>query len=275
MIQKKLSWKSQKGISIYGNLWQPENSPKTIVVLVHGFGEHCMRYSPYIKLFTDNEIAFIGYDHVGHGQSGGKRGIIFSYEQLLDDVDLCLKKAEELFPEIPKFIYGHSMGGNIALNFLLKRKPKVNGAIISSPWLRLTKPPGIIVEKLVTFLSLIVPNITIKSGLDNNDMSSDSNEVELYEKDELNHGRISFRLFSEITKNGKRAMKLVENLNIPTKLIHGNADQVTSFKASEQTSQKSKEIEFEKWEGGYHELHNEVFRKDVAISLIKWIENKL
>lgn len=203
MIQENFKWKSASGLELSGSLWKPKLKAKAVVVLVHGFGEHCHRYIPYFRLFEKSAISFFAYDQMGHGTSEGKRGVISSYSHLLDDVQTCLNKAKELFPEIPVFVYGHSMGGNIAANFLIQRKPEIAGSIITSPWLNLTKAKGTFVEKLVSFFSIIMPNVTVNSDLDVNHISSLNNEVEAYENDPLNHGKISFRLFDQITKNGK------------------------------------------------------------------------
>ena len=53
-----------------------------------------------------------------------------------------MDEAKKRFPNVPTFLYGHSQGGNFALNLLLRKKPEVDGVIITAPWIKLaTEPP--------------------------------------------------------------------------------------------------------------------------------------
>ena len=58
----------------------------------------------------------------GHGQSEGKRGHTPSHDMLLDDVEELLMHARAEYNDIPLFLYGHSLGGNIVTNYVLKEK---------------------------------------------------------------------------------------------------------------------------------------------------------
>lgn len=276
MIQENLEWNSVNGLKLFASTWKPDNNVKAVVCLVHGFGEHCLRYTPYIEYFTKNDIAFIAYDHMGHGSSEGKRGVISSYNDLLKDVQLCVDKAAELFPNVPQFIYGHSMGGNIALNYLIEMQPQIKGAIITSPWLTLTNNPGFLAKAAVSFIKLFFPNITVDSGLEIDYISTVREEVEKYRNDKKNHGRISFRLFHHITKNGLRAMVNIGKLSIPTLLMHGSNDKITSPIASSLIAKgNNKMIKYVEWPNCYHELHNEANRSDVSSTVLEWINSQL
>jgi len=272
MKEKDLGWRSDEGIDIYAHTWSPDKEIKAAITLVHGFGEHCMRYSPYFKYITDAGIAILGFDLRGHGRSGGKRGVIKSYNSLMDDIETAIRHTKEQFPGIPLFLYGHSMGGNLALNYLIRRQPDIKGGIISSPWLVLTHDPNFMLKAIVSFLKRFIPNLTIDSRLDNNYMTTDKNEVENYRNDPLNHGRLSFRLFHEITRTGLWAIANTGKLTIPVLLMHGNADKITSHKVSKLAAKNSNgKIEYVEWEGRYHELHNETNREEVARKVIEWI----
>lgn len=274
MLQNDLNWTSKDGLQFFAHTWQPESKPKAVITLIHGFGEHCIRYTPYFEYFINSGFAVLGFDLRGHGKTDGKRGTIASYTTLMDDIEQALHKSNELFPEIPQFIYGHSMGGNLALNYLIRKNPNIKGAIITSPWLALTNEPNFILKGLVSLLKNIIPNTTIDSGLETEHISTVEEEVEKYQKDPLNHGRISFRLFSEITTSGLWAIDNSHKVNISTLIMHGSADEITSPAASKIASEKSISIEYKLWDNLYHELHNEDNREDVANTVIDWM-NKL
>ncbi|MGD9992138.1 MAG: lysophospholipase [Salinivirgaceae bacterium] len=256
---------------LYVKLWIPDEKPTAVITLVHGFGEHCSRYEPYFSTFKE-PVAFLSFDLYGHGNSDGKRGTIISYDALLNDVDLLINLTKEHFPKLPHYLYGHSMGGNIVFNFLLRRQTDITGAIITSPWLKLSNEPPAILKKLVSALRWVLPNVTIKSGLDTNAISSQTEEVEKYREDPRNHGRISFRLFHEIVFWGNWAIENASELVVPTLLMHGTADKITSPEASERVFESNRDkINFVPWEGKFHELHNENVRHEVAEAVICWM----
>lgn len=261
---------------LYAKIWVPNENPTAVITLVHGFGEHCSRYEPYILAFKEQPIAFLGFDLYGHGNSDGKRGTIISYESLLNDVALVLNTSKTHFPNLPHFIYGHSMGGNIVLNFLLRRPVDLAGAIVTSPWLKLANEPPAWQQKLVSLFRLIFPNVTIASGLDVNAISSQVDEVKKYIQDPLNHGRISFRLFHAIAQRGNWAMQHIQKLSVPMLLMHGMADKITSLQASIEVFESNRTlIDFVPWEGKFHELHNENVRDQVAEEVIHWMHQKM
>jgi alpha-beta hydrolase superfamily lysophospholipase len=245
------------------------------VVLVHGLGEHIMRYNEYIQLFCNKGIAFVGFDHPGHGKSEGKRGTIISYKQLLDNISIVLNFAKATIGNMPVFIYGHSMGGNITANYMLNRNG-FKGIILSSPWLKLTSQPSKPAQAIVSILSKFVPNLTISNGLDANWISTQKEMVEKYKTDVLVHERISLRLLSNIIKQGDWALKNIENLNAPCLILHGTADKITSPKASEAMAKnKPDKVTYVPFEGKFHELQNEDIREALAKNCIAFIENQI
>lgn len=130
-------------IPIYAGYFRPEEV-KGVIVLVHGFGEHSGRYMDgVIPMLLKESMAVVVYDNFGHGKSGGKRGHCPSYEALLALLGEILEKANSFFPNVPMFLYGHSMGGNLVLNYALRNKTNLNGVIATSPYLRLAfQPPN-------------------------------------------------------------------------------------------------------------------------------------
>ena len=120
------------GQKLFGREWLPDQAPLGVVCLVHGLGEHTGRYTHLANALTAEGYALAGYDLRGHGRSEGKRGHASSYEALLDDIELLLKAVNEQFSGSPTFLYGHSLGGNLVLNYVLRRKPGLTGVIVDS-----------------------------------------------------------------------------------------------------------------------------------------------
>lgn len=274
MKHSEYTWKVG-GQELFGQSWLVEN-PKAVVGIVHGMGEHAARYNYMIDALTSAGISVIGYDQPGHGKTPGKKGHVASYDVLLDCVDNVIGKMDELAPNAPKFLFGHSMGGNVLINHLLRRKPKVNGAIVSGPWLKLAFDPPAIQVKLAKLVSGILPGLVQSSKLDVNAISSDPKEVQRYSNDPLVHDKISTAFFIGVHDAGLWALGNADKLETPLLLYHGTADQLTSHDASKEFAGKAKgDVTFKSWEGFYHESHNEP-KRDELFELIKgWINSHL
>ena len=136
---EELNWKNQEGISLFACHW-PVDKPKAVISMVHGLGEHIGRYDHVARWFNQNQVAVVGHDHQGFGKSGGRRGHVSRLDSVLDDIDLALAEARNRYPDVPQFLYGHSLGGNLILNYTLRRKPVLTGVIATGPWIRLAFP---------------------------------------------------------------------------------------------------------------------------------------
>ncbi|MEM7313594.1 MAG: alpha/beta fold hydrolase, partial [Planctomycetota bacterium] len=100
--------------------WIPQSAPRCAIVIVHGLGDHSGRFEAPANWLRDRGAAVYALDQIGHGQSPGKRMCIPSYVSLLDDLEHVLAEVHYRHPDVPKGIFGQSMGGNIALNYSMR-----------------------------------------------------------------------------------------------------------------------------------------------------------
>ena len=136
MKHVETKWKSSDNLEIYAQGWIPEDKPaKAVICLVHGIGEHTLRYRDTAKALCEEGYILFGADMRGHGKSGGKRGHFPSIGAIHGDIDQVLDHARSLFPGLPHFLYGHSLGGILVLHYGLLSKPNVKGVISTSPGL--------------------------------------------------------------------------------------------------------------------------------------------
>lgn len=272
MTHKELTWNTDDGIQIFGQYWTPENENiKAVICLVHGFGEHSSRYAHVADFFTKNNYALLTCDLRGHGKSKGARGHTTSYDALLNDVDILLGKAETLFPNTKKILYGHSMGGGIVANFILRRKSNIVGAILSSPFFKTAfEPPKIKIMAGKLFENLL-PSLSLPSGLDASAISRDQKVVDKYTKDPLVHGKISAKMGMVLIDNGQWALDNASKLDIPVLMFHGTDDQLTSHNASESFANNAGEkIKFVSYPGLFHETHNEPEKSSVFAEMLQF-----
>jgi len=270
----KIWWTTPRYQKLFAWYLSPQEKPKALICLVHGHGEHSWRYLPWAERFAKNGYAVLSWDHIGHGMSDGQRGHVWLYEQLLLEIDLALTKGAEYFPNVPIFLYGHSMGGNIVLNHALRRCCRVEGIIATSPWLKLAKPVPFVLETIVSILNIILPIVPIKSSVKATEISHIEEEVRKYATDPLNHGWITPRLYFSIKNAGEYFINNVSKLKIPTLMLHGEDDLITSFGTTKEAAKYLPAGEFHSWPGMYHELHHESVREEVFEVILNWLTAK-
>jgi len=275
MEPEKQIWQSSSGKKLFAWHIKPAATPKAVILIVHGHGEHSLRYVPWAKRFAYHGFLVQSWDHIGHGQSEGRRGHIKYFEQLLFEIDLAITKISHDYPKLPIILYGHSMGGNIALNYAINRLTKLDLLVVTSPWLKLAFPPSPVMEVLSEFLNLVAPFIQIKSTVKPEQISQIPEEVEKYATDPLNHGLITPRLYTSITSSTKYIFGNVSKISIPILLMHGSGDSITSHIATNELSQKIPKATYIEWSGCYHELHHERERDEVFNSILNWINEQL
>src|SRR6056297_1536508 len=114
--------------------WIPENDPKAIIFYVHGLGSHSGRMAFWAEKFNHEGFAFIAHDHRGHGKSGEKRGFPKKFNYLVNDTRLMVKRLREAFPDKKIILYGHSLGGSVAINYVISEAQTADALIVTSPW---------------------------------------------------------------------------------------------------------------------------------------------
>lgn len=268
-------WKSRDGLEMAALGWTAE-TPKAVVVLVHGHGEHINRYQHVAEAFVKAGYAMQAFDLRGHGKSAGQRGHIPSYENLMNDIADFIADAKKRYPALPVFLYGHSTGGNQVVNYALRSPQALKGVIATGPWLRLAFDPPAAQVFMAKLLNSITPSVSISSGLSQEALSRDPQVVSKYAADPLVHDKISFRLYTNMVTNGLAALERAAELKIPMLLMHGSADKLTSANASREFAQKAGNlVTLRIWDGFYHEIHNEPEKVEVIQTMIDWMDKTL
>ncbi|GGG95211.1 lysophospholipase [Polaribacter pacificus] len=259
----------------YGQYWQSTNT-KAVVILVHGMGEHSSRYAEFVvPSLIQNGFSVVAFDQFGHGKTSGKRGHCPSFEAVLESLDQVIDKAKTVFSDLPLFLYGHSMGGNVVLNYALRKDNNLTGIIASSPFLRLAFQPPKWKLTLGKYLQKIAPSLTLNNELDPKDISRDPIEVQKYINDPLVHDRISPNYSLTFIDTGAWAIENAPNLKTPTLIVHGTGDHIIDYHGSEEFASKTKLATFKSYPNGAHELHNDLCKETLLKDITHWIDNML
>jgi alpha-beta hydrolase superfamily lysophospholipase len=276
MKHEELQWLSNDGLKLFAQKWDPEGETKAVISLVHGHGEHSSRYSHWAERLNNAGYAVLALDLRGHGRSEGQRGDSPSYDHYADDVSILLSKAEEIFPDKPVFLYGHSLGGLIVLFYLIQRRPAIKGAIITSPVLK----TAIVEQKakiaVARVLCHLFPKASIPSGLEQEALSRDPAVIEAYRNDPLIHDKGSLRMGNSMLKAMEYVLDHASEIEVPLLLMHGTGDRINYAAGCEQVYKSVKiECTLKLYEGYYHELHNEPEKDEVFEYLKAWLDQQL
>lgn len=280
---------------------------RCIVQIVHGMAEYVERYEEFARFLTDRGFVVVGEDHMGHGKSVGGEGCYgYFCEQdpatvLVRDVHRLKKATVGLFPNIPYVMVGHSMGSFITRNYMFRYGAGIDGAVIMGTGMQpkavlvlsrfLAAVQGMIFGsekkgKLLDKLAFGSYNRRVTNPQTPFDwLSRDAERVKQYLKDPMcgfvftiNGFQTLFELISRLyhPENLERIPK-----KLPVFLLSGDADPVGDYGKGVRKAYISlravglEDIKVKLYEGGRHELLNEINRQDVMQDVYNWIEKKV
>lgn len=249
--------------------WSPDAESRATIVLVHGIAEHSGRYERTGRLLAGSGFHVRGFDLIGAGGSGGRRWDIDDWERFHEQVGGHVAWARSQGK--PVVLLGHSLGGAIALGYALSEREKPDLLVLSAPalaggagWQRAIAP----------ILARLVPTLAVPNAVDGAHLSRDPAVGEAYFADPLVTPkatvRFGARAFAQIDELNER----VDELNIPTLVIHGGEDRLVPTSCTECFEGKSN---VERWvyPGLRHESFNEPEGPDVIADVARWIGSRI
>lgn len=254
-------------------LYLPVPDARACIIMIHGLGDHINRFKNVAEFFNDNNYSFVGVDLPGHGRSPGKRGHIRDFGQYNEIISSLTDWIREREEGLPLVLYGHSLGGTIALKYLLDNHDIERG-IITSPWLKLSFEPPAFRLFLASVVDKIFPSMIQPSGLDPEDICSVESVINEYRNDPLVHSHISVGLFTSTMKTASKILNCKNELKTPVLLMHSNKDRITSAEGSAIFAGNNNMADLKIWDKGLHELHNEIFRDEVLSYIINWLDTE-
>jgi acylglycerol lipase len=262
--------------ALYYQCWEPDARPRAVLAIVHGFGEHSGRYQNVVRHLVPRDYVVYGFDHRGHGRSPGPRGHVNAWSEFRGDVREFLSLIRRQQSDRPVFLLGHSLGGLIAIEYVLREAPRLHGLIVSNPLLAAARISPL-VRAAAAVLAHLAPRVAIKTGLDASAISRDPAVVQQYREDVLVHGTGTPRLSAEITAARKWTSEHAAALKVPFLLILGGADRLVPPEGGrrffEGVAVADKELK--EYPGAYHEPHNDIIADQVMTDLGRWLEAHL
>jgi alpha-beta hydrolase superfamily lysophospholipase len=270
---------STDGLALHAAYWS-HPTPRGVVVIGHGFGEHGGCYAHVASaLGRGAQVDVLAPDLRGHGLSPGRRGVVKTYDDLTADLLGALDWAGRERPGRPRFILGHSNGGQLALRATLQRTSGrgPDGLILSNPSLRLTFPVPRHKVALGKILRHLAPRVTLPTSIEPEKLSRDPAMYSFYTDDPLRHDRISAPLFFGMVEGGARLLERLGAITIPVLMIVGGNDPVVDPDscrlAYERLGATDKTLLL--YPQMLHEPFNELGRDGVIADLVAWLDREL
>jgi len=278
MNHLETSYTTHDGLKLYLQAWMPEE-PKASLLLVHGLGEHSGRYNHLVKTLNQLGVAVFTFDGRGHGKSaeGKPDAFITSYEDYLKDINSLFEKVKSYVPKVPSFICGHSMGGGLVAAFVLKYKPEASGVILSSAAIKEAEGTSPLLIASAKWISKIFPRLKVLS-LDAKAISRIPEEVSKYLEDPLVYTKsIPARTGYELLRMTRFIQDSADEFSLPVLIIHGTDDKLTNPEGSKllHAMAKSSDKVLHLFEGGYHELLNDLDSKEALDLIHDWVKTRI
>ncbi|XP_078399153.1 monoglyceride lipase-like [Cetorhinus maximus] len=271
---------NESGNYIFCRYWEPKTPPRALVMIIHGAGEHSGRYPGIVSMFTKHSLFVFSHDHVGHGQSEGKRMSVPHFRVYIRDSLQHFDMIVNRFPNLKVFILAHAMGGTIAIYVANERQSYIAGVIFIAP-LVLLNPESATPAKMccAKMLYHIVPNLTL-GYVDPQWLSRAQKEVKNYENDPLNyHGPYKMRFAVMVSQAVAKVEKILPSITWAMLILHGDADKLCDIRGSfllykmAASSDKTMKI----FNNCYHQLHREMPRVTAEVFQLigKWVNDRL
>ncbi len=275
MKQFEQFFTSKDNLNLFLQGWEVENH-KAVVTMVHGLGEHSGRYAHVAAALNNAGYTLVAFDLRGHGKSQGQRGHSPSIDHFIDDIDIFAHQVSERYPNAPRFLYAHSLGGLLAINYCIRCKPTLLGAVISAPGLRSSlqdQKSKVLLSKLG---GLILPELKLDSGLDPSTLSHDVDVVQAYIDDPLVHKDVTLGLARSMLEGISRVFSQAPEIKSPLLVMHGSEDRLVYPIGSEELCRLVQgDCTLKIWEGLYHEIHNEPEKDAVFDYMIDWMNKRI
>ncbi|MCH1624068.1 alpha/beta hydrolase [Ferdinandcohnia quinoae] len=305
--QESFTYQTDDDIEIYVRKWIAEEKPRAIVQIAHGMAEHIERYDEFAKVLVSKGIYVFGNDHRGHGKTAelNKVSGYFSdeqgFEKVANDMYTLTSMIEKEYPDVPIFLFGHSMGSFLTRRYIQLHGSRLTGAIIcgtgGDPGFigkigrliarreakkhgRITPSPKLNNLVFGNYNKVFRPNRTEFDWL-----SRDKHEVDKYVEDPSCGGIFTTGFFNDLLEglaviNDPKNLQLTPT-DLPLFFISGSTDPVgnhtkgvlQAYQAYKRVGMK--DISYKFYEGARHELLNETNKEEVYVDVIKWIQSHL
>lgn len=273
-LAKAKTWDT--GTIAAGFLWDSPN-PKANLLLQHGLGEYAERfvwqYNQLIPKLVARGFNVYAIDLPGHGETPGVRGLVDVNEALM----LHLSARDAITSDLPLVLFGHSLGGLVTAASVVSNPTGIAAAVLSSSAMQ---EPS---KRWERMLSRLVTAINPEGDMPLPRPGEEclTRDLELLKliaaDDKMYHGKARNLVAKTVLEISDMVWSRVNQWSVPTLVIHGDKDLSTnhlnSIRLFENIPAQDKKLRI--YEGGYHELLNDLDKALVERELFDWLDLRL
>jgi alpha-beta hydrolase superfamily lysophospholipase len=290
-------------------IYAPATTPRAIVHIVHGLGEHSRRYLRLITMMLDAGFVVCADDHVGHGATAMASGVWADSGEngltaIVEDEVTLREHAVAAYPGLPYIVYGHSWGSMIARAYVARHPTELDGLVLGGVAAQMRGPEkipvadveaaigdtdgtGVADEFIPTLFDGVVDRYADVRG-PTDWVAADRGVVADHAVDPLNRFGVPMTLrflrdflalYAEANADDWAAM--VPN-DLPVLILAGDQDPVANYGegayhvANRLWDSGNRDVRTRVYPGFRHEVHNEPpIRDDVAAEIIGFVESHL
>lgn len=261
---------------LYAETFLPTSAPKGVVVITHGYMEHCGRYREVAHVIVNSGWAALAYDVRGHGHSPGERGYIDAFSTYVSDLHAMIAAARALAPGGPVVLLGHSNGGLITMRAMTSdTPPDVRAAIVSSPFLALKLPVPAWRKAAARVASKLAPKLPQREKLRVDHLTSDRAKQAEREADTLCFDHATPRWYTEMSEAQAYVLAHAGRVRVPTTWLVGGDDPIADPARSRTVASKVPGATYHDLVGLRHEVFNEADRARVFEKLTEALAGML
>jgi acylglycerol lipase len=269
--------RTRDGLDLRTYDWPALGAARAHLLLVHGIAEHAGRYPHVAAQLGAAGIATHSYDQRGFGESGGPRAYVGRWSEYHDDLEDRLADVRRAADGRPVVLYGHSMGGLIALGYVLADPPRPlpDLLVLSAPAIDAIVPAW--KRRLADILAATVPGFAIANTFPKGALSADPAVEAAYLADPIAVHRTTARLGVALFREQDRVKKALAGggpLPVTTYVLHGADDPIVPEWATRSLEGRPN-VTRRVYPGLHHETHNEPTGTKVVDDTVTWIARQL
>lgn len=264
--------------------WFCPPAPRGLVVVTHGYAEHCARYREVAHVLVRAGAGVLTYDSRGHGRSTGQRGHVDRFATYLDDLDAAIawgrgEIAQAGVTDPRLVLLGHSHGSLITLRALsdAARSLGATAAVVSSPFLGLRLKVSPVKKIAGKVVARVYPQLSMANELRIEDLTSDEGKLAERRADTLCHDVATAGWFVEATGAQEFVLENASSIRVPTQWLVGGADPIADPARSRAVADRVRAatVEYHDLVGLKHEVFNERARASVFEHLTRFVSQHL
>ena len=235
------------------------SSPGAGLIIVHGLAEYAGRYREIAQTLADRGISTFAYDQYGHGDAPGPRTHVRRFSHFVADLQAITAATRARFPQLPLFLWGHSMGSIVATLAAADAADAYGGVITSSHSLDVFQRGRNPLRPAMRLAAWLAPRVRVPLGLDSTRISSDESVQRSYASDPRIAQTASLRLIYEFAAACQRCRTLAPQIRAPWLVVHGEADRIAPVSGSRTFFEMlgSSDKKLVTYPELRHEVHNE------------------